>query len=57
MIRLFNHRFRRQILLQVACDLSVISLLILAVYWFLGQQGDHHVVPATQGLSLLARPG
>jgi len=54
MIRLLNHHFRRQILMQVGCDLAVISLVIFAGYGFLVQQGDHHVVPATQGLSLLA---
>jgi hypothetical protein len=56
MIRLFNPSFRRQILMQVACDLSVTSVILLAVYGFLARQGDHQDLPATQGLSLLAGP-
>jgi sugar transferase (PEP-CTERM system associated) len=52
MIRLFNHYFRRQILMQVACDLSVISIIFFGA-WFVVRQGTHHSVPTSHGLSLL----
>jgi sugar transferase (PEP-CTERM system associated) len=53
MIRLFNHYFRRQILMQVLCDLSLISIVFFGTYWFLVRQSTDHAVPATHGLSLL----
>jgi sugar transferase (PEP-CTERM system associated) len=54
MIRRFTHYFRREILMQVACDLSVISIVFFATYWFLLREDPGPAAPATHGLSLLA---
>jgi sugar transferase (PEP-CTERM system associated) len=54
MIRLFKHHFHRPILLKVATDLSLISLVFFGAYWVLLWQGDRDAVPATHGLTLLA---
>ena len=54
MIRLFKPYFQRRILMQVACDLSLISLVFFGAYWALLSQGDRAEVPPARGLTLLA---
>ena len=54
MTRLLNHHFRRQIFVQVACDLLATTLVFMVAYWFLVREGNPYVVPTTDGLSVLA---
>ena len=54
MPRLFKHHFHREILLQVATDLLLISMVFLGAYGVLLWEGDHDAAPAAHGLTLLA---
>lgn len=53
MICLFNHYFRRQILLQVLCDIGLIFLSFFVAYLLLFPDGLADGVTATHALSLL----
>jgi len=53
MIRVFNHYFHRQTLLQVVCDIGLIFLAFFGIYLLLFPDGLTYAVTATHGLSFL----